>query len=294
MNADNFARFYAAAGLKVISTASGYWYSASPLIYNSLPPTLARDPSAAELGSLFREHRLAGVQYPTLRPSGMPCANFVVRDKAYGLGSLQRQFRQHVQKGMAECEIREIPFEMLYESGFPINRAAMARRGFRIPYLVEPARWLKFCEAGQTTPGAGALASFVGENLAAYLIYFIADGTCYGLHMLSHPEMWAHQPNHVLYYAFTKELIARPDIQAVSIGLQSLPAPKTIDQFKRHAGYVPEPCYVSIALRPAARLLLQNRATARLLASAAPLMERNPQLKRMRLVVTAAKQTTPR
>lgn len=223
MNADYLAQFYETAGYKVIRTKSSYWYSVSQHIYQSLPPNRLIDPSEEELQELFRRSRLLGVQFPCLRNAGTEAGFFVVRDKCYGLHSMQRQFRQHVQKGMKHCEVREIDFDDLYRYGMPVNLDTMARRNYKIPRFTDLKLWRRFCDAGKNTPGAGVKGSFVQGKLASYLIYFIADKTCHGMYLMSWADMRAYCPNHALYYAYTKELISREGIEAVTTGLQAIP-----------------------------------------------------------------------
>jgi hypothetical protein len=268
MNAHYFAQFYETAGYQVIRTKTGYWYSLSPYIYQSLPPNHLIDPSEEELEQLFRQSKLLGAQFPSFRNAGTETGFFVVRDKGYGLHFTQRQFRQHVQKGMRHCEVREIDFDDLYRHDMSVNQDAMARRKYKMPRFTDPKLWRRFCDAGKNTPGAGTKGSFIQGKLASYLMYFLADKTCHGLHMMSRADMRAYCPNHALYYEYTKELISREGVEAVTTGFQAVPPLGQVDQFKRHAGYQKEIFYISLVLRPAIESLLLNRMTDAVLSIA--------------------------
>lgn len=294
MNADYLAQFYETIGYKVIRTESSYWYSASKRIYRSLPADRVLDPSEEELQGLFRRYRLLGVQFPNRRKGGWESSLFVVRDRNYGLHSLQRQFRQHVKKGLEQCEVREIDFDELHGVGMPVNIDAMARREYTIHHFVTPKLWRRFCDAGKGTPGAGALGSFVQGKLASYLVYFIVDKTCHGLHMMSRTDMRGYRPNHLLYYTFTRGMITRKGIELVTTGLQSIPSLGQVDQFKRHAGYQQEPYYISVVLRPLANLLLLNSVTSLVLNSGGRMVGRLPLLRHIRPMLDVARLTQAR
>ena len=291
MNADYFAQFYETAGYKVIRTKSSYWYSASQYIYRSLPPNHLIDPSEEELQELFRQSRLIGVQFPSLRKAGTEAGLFVVRDKGYGLHSTQRQFRQHVQKGIKHCEVSEINFDYLYHNGMPVNLDTIARWNHKVLRFTDLKLWRRLCDAGKNTPGAGAMGSFVQGKLVSYLVYFIVDKTCHGMYLMSRTDMGTYCPNHVLYYAYTKELISREGVEAVTTGLQALPPLEQVDQFKRHAGYQKEICYTSVVLRPATEFLLLNRVTDLALNIAERVAGTNAFLQRFCAVLDTAEAT---
>jgi len=243
------------------------------------------------LQTLFHRRCLLGVRFPSLRKSGVESALFVVRDKNYDFHSLQRQFRQHVQKGLKHCEINEIDFDYLFRHGMPVNYDAMARRRQKLPHFVDLTQWRRFCDAGKRTPGAGVIGSFVRGELASYLIYFIADKICHGLHMISRTDAKSYRANHLLYYVYTKTMISRTEIEAVTTGLQSLSPVGQIDEFKRHAGYQKEPCYLSVALRRAAKLLLLNGAMGLALDIEERIVGPNGHLQRIRSGFHMAKAT---
>lgn len=290
MTEEQLAEFYAWSGYRVLHSESGFWYSASPSIYHNLPLSEARDPTRAELKELFRRHRLFGVQFPS-HSTGLATARYILRDKHYGLQSLQRQFRQHVRTGMKHCEIREIDFEQLHASGMRVNRDAMSRRVYHPPQFVDPSRWKQFCDAGSRAAGIRVLSATVDGELASYLVFAVVGETAYGLFMLSRADLRPFRPNHLLYHVFARDQIARPEVKAVSVGLQSVPAPRDIDHFKRHAGFTAEPCYVCAVLSPFARAVIQNPASRWALRVLADKVPGNPHVQRQRLVAIMADMT---
>jgi hypothetical protein len=291
MSEDLLARFYRAAGYRVIHSERGTWFDASSRVYQSLPGVKLIDPAREELRSLLRRHRLAGVQYATGAQYGLPSYAYAVRDKRYGLSSTSRTFRQNVLKGARECEVRELGFDELERIGLPVNRDALGRRGYRDPRFLEPDRWRRYCAAGLSTPGAGALGSFRGGALAAYILHVVDQGICHGLHMFS--SQWArpHHPNHVLYYEFTRRMISLPDVDCVSTGLKPYPAAGEIDRFKRQAGYRTEPCRLAVVLHPAVERLLLSSPQAALLRISGKVPRWESATTRMRAVAEIARAT---
>ena len=290
MSIDQLASLYEAGGHHVVRCGRNYWYSASPRIYQNLPPSEPVSPTSREVDELFRSSKLTGIQFPTELSTGILCGRFVLSDKAYSLASAQPQFRQHVRKGLQKCTVREIGFDELRKIGMPVNLDAMRRREYAVPCFVDPKLWANFCIAGEKIEGAGAIGSFVSGTLAAYLIYAVISGTCYGLHMMSRFDMRAHKPNHCLYFTFADKMINRSDLEMVTTGLHSLHKTRGIDDFKRHAGFKLETCNVGVVLRPSARMLLANPVSRLSLAGASRLLKK-PHLDRLHQVVQIATKT---
>lgn len=296
MSAGRLARFYRAAGYRVVESDSATWFAASRRVWQSLPGVRPVDPAAAELRSLLRRHRLAGLQFATGSGPGAPTVEYVVRDAGYDLPSLDRTFRQNLAKGREACEVREIGFDELARIGLPVNRDALSRRGYRDPRFLDLARWHVVCAAGDSSEGAGALGSFHQGRLASYLIHLVDEtGVCHGLHMFSRREAWPQRPNHVLYYEFTRRMIARPEVRCVSTGLRPVPPAGDMDRFKRQAGYRCEIRRLAVVLHPAVEAALLSRPAAALLAAGRRLLPDQPALARVEAVADAARATrTPR
>ena len=294
MTEDLLARFYRAAGHRVLHTHGGTWFDASPRVYQSLPGVRLIDPPLEEMRSFLLRHRLAGVQYATAAEYGLPSYSYALRDKEYDLASTSRTFRQNVLKGSESCEIREIGFDELESIGLPVNREALARRGYRDPRFLEPERWRRYCEAARSTPGAEALGSFYRGDLAAYLICFVESGTAHGLHMFSSQWARAYHPNHVLYYEFTRRMIGRSDVECVSTGLKPHPPAGQMDRFKRQAGYRTEPCRLAVVLHPVMERLLLSRPQTALFGAAGRIRPDVPGLSRVQAVADIARASLSR
>jgi hypothetical protein len=294
MTADRLARFYRSAGHQVVDFGGVTWFDASPRVLQSLPGVRLVDPPREELERHLRARRLAGVQFATHAEYGLPSCAYAVRDSAYSLDSIDRAFRQNVLRGMRSCQVRELDFGAAERLGPAVNREALARRGSRDPRFLDPARWRQFCAAGRDTPGAGALGSFQAGRLAAYLVYLIDGGVCHGLHMLSSDWGRPYRSNHLLYFEFTRRMIARPDVDCVSTGLKPIPAAGDMDRFKREAGYRTEPCRLAAVLHPVVERSLLARPADALLAGMAGLRPHDARLRRVRAVSELARASLPR
>ena len=191
---------------------------------------------------------------------GVSSGIWVVRDPAYGLHSLQRQFRQRLLLTLQSEHVRPIGFDELFRLAGPANRQSLARLGYSDPHLSDPTLWRRLCMAGKETPGAGAFACFGAQGVASYLIYFICGDTCYGLVSKSIDAARASGSNLAVYFTYAQSMIRQPGIAAVSIGAQTVPPKAGLDRIKRHAGYRLQPHDMAVCLRPAARLLLSSAA----------------------------------
>jgi hypothetical protein len=95
----------------------------------------------------------------------------------------------------------------------------------------------------------------------------------------------------VLYYEFTRRMIGRADVRCVSTGLGAHPPAGEIDRFKRHAGYLAEPCRLAIVLHPAVERILLSRPQAALLRIGETVHRDHAGLARARAVVEIARAT---
>ena len=262
MNTERMREFYERAGYRVAKTAGGDWYVPGNRVYKNFPCGKAVLPTADEIAGLCRHKGIIGVEFYNTCGIGVESGIWVVRDVSYGLHSLKRQYRQRLLRTLERESVREIDFDELFRLGTAANRESLARLGLDDRRLSDPASWRRLCTAGERTPGAGAFASFGPNGLTAYLIYFIAGETCYGLISKSIDAAREAGSNYALYYAYTQAMIRRSGIAAVTIGVQSIPPLEGVDRMKRHAGYHLEPYEVAVFLRPAARTLVTSATAA--------------------------------
>jgi len=258
MNADRMREFFERAGYHVARTASADWYLPGDRVYKNFPYGKAVLPTPDETAALVRQDRIIGIEFHNDSGIGVSSGIWVVRDPAYGLHSLQRQFRQRMTRALEQKEVRRIDFDELCRLGMAANRESLARLRYADPHLSDPVLWKRLCTAGRDTPGAGAFASFGPQGLTSYLVYFIVDDTCYGLISKSLDAARATGSNNALYFTYTQTMICHPGVAAVSMGPQAVPPLPGLDRIKRHAGYRLEPRNVAVVLRPRAHALIAS------------------------------------
>ncbi len=290
MNEEHFGRFLELQGRRVITSKSGAWYDAGGGVYLNIPYTQTIDPDPAELSELFRRHRILGVKYSTLDQSrGRPGAVYVIHDKAYGLHSLKRTTRACVCKGLDCCTVREIGFDYLQQHGLRLNRDTMERQCRDDPFFSNPERWARLCQAGRQVEGAGAWGAFVGEQLAAYAIIFCIGDCCHILHEMSRIDLMQCHSNHALQYELICKMIARPEIQCVSIGLEPIFKIPGLDRFKRYFGYEKVARNYVVVLHPLLQALLLGWPGWALLCAARHGFPQHNGLKRVHAIVDIAR-----
>lgn len=287
MNEENLVAFYERAGFRVARTTGVNWYVPGGRVFRAIPVGRPVSPGPEELASVCRQHGILGAEFANLGGRGIPGGQFVLRDQEYGPKSLQRQFRQWVGRALSDQVVRQIDFQELQRLGRAANEETLARQGRADAHYTDPKLWRQLCDAGQRTPGAGVFAAFAPDGLAAYLVYFLVNDTCYGLFSKSRDRARLLGTNHALYFTYAEAMIRSPGIAAVTAGAQGLPPIASLDRFKRHAGFQLEPCPWAVTLRPVARaLILSPLATAGLWAGESLLGRAEP-LERLRLIRAA-------
>ena len=96
-----------------------------------------------------------------------------------------------------------------------------------------------------------------GDRLlrGGFVLAHTRGGICEGLLASVSPRFADARPAHALYHGFAAEMIRRPGVRGVTVGRTSIPPNTSLDAFKRHAGFVPEPITVAVVLHPRWRWL---------------------------------------
>jgi hypothetical protein len=282
MNAQRMLEFYERAGYPVAKTSNAYWYVPGRRFYKNFPCGAAITPSREELSDLSHHRGILGAEFFNRDGIGVPSGLWMMRDSTYDLHSVQRQFRQHLVPALEREQVREISFADLAAQATAANLETLGRQHHADAHIADPAMWRRLCNAGAHVPGAGVFASFSAHRLMAYLIYFVVDGTCYGLISKSIDEARHTGSNHALYFTYTRTMIRRAEITAVTLGLQSIPPIEGVDRMKRHAGHSLEPFHVAVSLRPFARALIGGRVGAIALRAAERILGSTDEIQRTR------------
>lgn len=258
MGLEDLQHFYHRIGQSAVISEGGLWLNETRLSLMTIPGVLPLRPSRMEVQRLLRQSGKMAAVFGCGFETGRVVDSFWVRDRDYGLHSLQRQFRQQVKAAQQVCICRPVDWGEMAALALPVNRETFRRRGRGRTSMTEPDLWLKYCHAAAALPGYEVMGCFVQGELAAYMVTWVHEGVCFGLHMFWSDAYRAAHPTHALYYETVRERMVRPGIEAMTVGRQSIPAMTSVDRFKGHAGFVREPCRVGIVLHPAWSWLLAN------------------------------------
>jgi hypothetical protein len=259
------APFYRAWGYRTWSRLGSLWIDAGRFSVISVPCSRRVTATRGEVERFVRDAGRIAAQFPTTADTGVLRNSYWVRDRGYGPASLKRQFRRHVAVHHDRCEVRPIEWQELATRGLPIFRDACARQG--CPGPATSRAWEECCRVASRIPGLTAAACTVGGEPAAFLVAWVFERTCFVLMYHRSTRFDEFRPSHKLIAGFTRQTIGRPDVDAVTLGRDLVPAQGAVGAFKRHAGFRPEPISVAAVLDPRWRALLTHSCTRGILGS---------------------------
>lgn len=257
-NSHPLADLFEAQGHKTYSAMGVLWIDAGRLSLISIPSATPVAAAREEVDDLLRKSRRAMVIFPTSIATGVPSGTFWVRDHEYGLHSLQRQFRQHVQRAAKDCCVRPIDWDTLRTKGRNCEIFSMQRRGAKVSSTVSLTDWECFCDVGAATANLEPWGCFHGDDLLAYLIAHSRGGVCEAFLLRRSEAALPFRAVHLLFYEFTRAMMRRQEITAVTLGREWFPPNPSLSRFKRHAGYHIEEMQIAVVLNPSFRFLLGN------------------------------------
>ncbi|MFN7933202.1 MAG: hypothetical protein U0R19_07735 [Bryobacteraceae bacterium] len=268
-----FAQHMALRGRHVFEASGCYWQSAGHGMYISLPPQVIREQTAQQTAQLLREAGILGVRFPSKTREGLAGGLYVFRGPSFHIENLHRNFRQKVRRGLERCEIRELLPGELHDQGLALNIETMGRQGRFDAEFGDPRRWSRVVDAVYEVPAMSAIGAFAGGQLAAYVICCREDGCLHIAHQMSRLSDLVDCPNHVLDFVVTRDAIADPGIEFVTMGWASLLSMEGLHVYKTRMGYDFEPHHCVIQIHPRLAPWLAARPVVSLatgLASRAP------------------------
>lgn len=251
------APFYRAWGYRTWSRLGTLWIASGRFSVISVPCSHPVAATRTAVEEFLRETGRIAAQFPSARSTGVERNSYWVRDRTYDLASLQRQFRQHVLHARARCAVRPVEWRELATLGDGVLRDALARQPGAAPMSAEA--WAECCRVAGGIPHLTATGCYVDRELASFLISWVSDRRCSVLMYYRSPRFDEVRPSHTLIADFTRTAIRRDDVDAVTLGRDLVPAQGAVGDFKRHAGYRPEPIPVAAVVDPRWRYLLTHR-----------------------------------
>lgn len=250
------APFYRAWGYRTWSRLGTLWIASGRFSVVSVPCSRPVAATRQEVERLLEETGRLAAQFPSASRTGVERSGYWVRDRGYGPASLQRQFRQHVLRHGARRVVRPVAWGELAARGQGVLRDAFARKPG--PWPADRGAWEACCRDADAIPRLAATGCFVDGTLAAFLVSWVSGRECHVLMYHRSPRFDALRPSHALIADFTSRTIRRDDVEAVTLGRDLIPALGAVGEFKRHAGYRPEPTPVAAVIAPRWRGLLTH------------------------------------
>lgn len=271
MDYAGYAQFCRLIGYKVMETPSGIWIGPSCGFFNRMPLYETTPPSRKEMDSLFKRHPIVGLNYAAPpAATANPSHNYFIRDRNYGLDSLDKKGRWSVKKGLEHCRVRPMDFDELQRLGMPLNQESLARQGRSDPMFTNDAQWRRLCQAGEQVEEVEAWGAFVGEELGAYLILIRLGPVVSLLYSSSRNSLLNCHPCPALFFSVVQTMMQRPGVEAVYNGPEWYGSGAGLDRFKQRLGFVAEPIAFIPRLRPLASRILHRREIRRAIATIGP------------------------
>jgi hypothetical protein len=250
LNPDVFAGWLGRQGHHIVRTASCYWHSQGPRVYQAFPYHWVIRPPEDELMQFLREYRVFGLRYstPVDGPEGAISYHAVYECPSYGFENLTKWGRKNVRRGLKNCVVKPISFERLAREGWALQLDTLDRQGRQLRAVRET--WNKRCLAAADLPGFEAWGACVGDHLAASVITFQMDDCAYMLYQQCRRDFLPEHVNNALSFVVTQTLVSRPEIHSILYGLHSLDAPPSVDEFKFRMGYTARPVRQRVVFHP--------------------------------------------
>jgi hypothetical protein len=236
MTLEHFAEWYRRQGHRVIRTENSYWFDAGPRVFQAFPFGWLIEPSDEELRALMWKNGILSLRYSTLLEAPIGKVSYhVTLSNPYNLDILRSQARNAVKRGLGKCEIEQVPFERIAGEGWNLQRDTLDRQG-RSNSMSE-TQWRKVCLSAVGLDGFEAWSAIVGGELAASLIICRIDNVFYVPYAFSHRKFLDLYVNNALFFSVSCNLLAREGINGIFFTVQSLDAPKSVDDFKFRMGF---------------------------------------------------------
>lgn len=250
MNAEIFAEWLRQQDHHIVRTASSYWHSQGPRVYQAFPYHWVIQPTEEELNQFLRQEKVIGLRYSTnmTDPSGQISYHAILEESSYGFENLGKWARKNVRHGLKNCSVEPISFQRLADEGWLLQLDTLDRQGRNLE--IEKSVWQKRCLVAGSLPGFEAWGALVEGKLAASVITFQMDDCAYMLYQQCHREYLAAHVNNALGFVVTETLMKRAGISSILYGLHSLDAPPSVDEFKFRMGYQAKPVRQRVLFHP--------------------------------------------
>jgi hypothetical protein len=250
MNPEIFSRWLERQGHRIVRTESSYWHSHGVRALQAFPYHWTIRPGDKDLRQLLRETRGVCLRYsaPMESPEGYLSYHVVLEKPSYGFEDLGKWARKNVRRGLRNCTVEPITFDLLAEEGWALQCHTLERQKRNL--RVSREEWRVRCLAAKELPGFEAWGALVQGRLAASVITFLMGDCVYLLYQQCHREFLAAHVNNALSFSVTQMMIRRPGVRSILYSLHSLDAPPSMDEFKFRMGYAAKPVRQRVVFHP--------------------------------------------
>jgi hypothetical protein len=198
----------------------------------------------------LREHGIIAARYSTAPDAPLGCLSYhVVYEKpTYDFEDLGTWARKNVRRGLRNCAVEPVPFELLAREGWSLQQDTLDRQGRHL--RVSREEWRRRCESAAALPGFEAWGALVQGTLAASVMTFQMGDCGYMLYQQCRREFLTAHVNNALSFVVTKTLISRAALRSIFYTLHSLDAPAEMDEFKLRMGYSAKPVRQRVVFHP--------------------------------------------
>lgn len=252
MNIENFAEWKRRQGFRVLRSDTSCWYEASPHIFQAFPYHWLITPSEQELHDLLIQNRMYALRYsaPVEAASGK-ISYHIVKSRPYSLDMIKHKTHKHIIEGLSLCTVERISMARLAKEGWVLQQDSLLRQ--HRTGSMRQEEWSRLCLSAEGIPGFEAWGASVNGELAASLLITCVDDVALFLYLNCHQKYFDAHASHVLYFSVARELLQREGIFSVFLTLQSLDAPKSVDEFKFRLGFNPKPVRQRVLFHPSIR-----------------------------------------
>jgi len=275
MTPDIYAEWLRRQGQHVIRTASSYWHSEGMRVFQAFPYHWLIEPGPNELRELMFRHHALALRYSMPahdEQSGDSRYHAVFTGNDYDLETLSAWARKNVRRGLRNCTLGPISFERYLDQGWALRVDTLARQHRQVRESKQD--WCRRYAAASDLAGFEVWAAEVNGRLGATLVTFQMDSWAYMIYQQCHSDFLPQHVNNALSFVVTQTLIRRSNLRGIFYGMQSLDAPRSVDEFKFRMGYQARPVWQRVTFHPYFAPLM-NRFTHRLAETLSTLTPKN-------------------
>ncbi len=285
---EGVARFFELRGSKVVEAHGRFWYRYAGPCYMSLPHHLTLDVEPAEVARSLGKAGCVAARYPSTSVTGVPAGTYAMRDRSYGLHSLDPRMRRYVRRGLDRLEIREVSHDELAAGGLACNLDTMKRQRRWDRDLGDPARWRKLVGCVYRAPGFRVFGAFADARLATYTVCYRDGAWLHTLYRNTLAALDDLRAPHTLLYSMFRGAMSDPSIEAVSDGVVPMDPRGGLHEWKLRMGYAVEPCNTVFAVHAALRPVFRGLGGVAALRMLRRLRPADARVERLALAVQSA------